>query len=179
MGGNNVATEQPKNSFKNGAIGCLALIMLSLILGLVISAIRSDKNTDTNPTNQTQNQEQTYTNFIVNHSGKVTDTLINLSQLMEDPKIEDQDWATKTATSLILLNELADQAINYTSVPEKFTKIHDTYLKAMKEIKYASEQLPTAIDKRDKNAMTELSSHIEKAGEYMNSATGMVKQLGQ
>jgi len=165
------------NLFK-AAIGLFIFAISALLLwAIVASLFDGDDSTQTTQSIQTQNTEQAYTDFMVRHSGQVADTLTNISELMMNPTPEDENWVTKTVTSLITLEELAKEAIGFSPVPEKYSEMHNTYLKAMEEFEYVAQNLPTAIDNQDDALINELASRIMKANEQMSEATKMAKEL--
>lgn len=144
------------------SVGCLAVIFALIGLWVLITSLPRNENS----------QDIVYTTKIVQQSTKISECLINISELLTNIDYSSK-WKLDVANELVKLDGYIQDAKD-TVVPEKFKEVHKEYLKGLDGYKYLVDNLPKSIDNLDTDLikkcgdkMSEGNNHIKKAVEEM------------
>nr|DAF59935.1 MAG TPA: Protein of unknown function (DUF4236) [Siphoviridae sp. ctGz830] len=144
------------------SVGCLAVIFALIGLWVLITSLPRNENS----------QDIVYTTKIVQQSTKISECLINISELLTNIDYSSK-WKLDVANELVKLDGYIQEAKD-TVVPEKFKEVHKEYLKGLDGYKYLVDNLPKSIDNLDTDLikkcgdkMSEGNNHIKKAVEEM------------
>jgi hypothetical protein len=121
-----------------------------------------------------------YTIFSMGFSAQLGDSLSELSTLLSEPNLYDDDWILSMALALLTLDEVLASYRDYDGeIPSVFQKAHELTLLAVEEYQYIPDNLPSAIDNMDSEAIEKNSEHLLQGTEYITQATEEISNINK
>ena len=120
--------------------------------------------------------EQAYTITIADHSSKASEALYELSALMSNPLIGDDEWTLNVAVQLVTIQALYDEAIEI-NPPSSMTNIHYKYVQAMKHFESATQLIAQGIDELDANLINQATAEMNLGGQLIDEATELIEEF--
>lgn len=125
-------------------------------------------------------EDLVYLNYTTAHSTDLSNQFFELSDLMS-ARIDSDQWARDVVVTILRIQELADEYIEYRDIPQTFIGVDKEYKKAMQLYSSAMENMPSALDKvfdygDDSDLLIEMDK-IEKGGEHISTATDLILEM--
>jgi len=120
-------------------------------------------------------KEKEYISTLTTHSQEVGTTLTKLGELLQSPRIGQDDWTIAVVSQIVTLDNLTKEANGF-PVPDTFKDVHGYYLLAMDEFAEVAKQLPKAIDNLDSSMMETVAIHMNQGLSYIEKATKLLNE---
>ena len=161
----------------------LAGIIVACIIGIivVVAVATSGEPTSTPPVTPPTptpltTSEQVYATTIADHSNKVSNAMYELSNLMSNPQIGNDEWTLKVASQLAAIRVLYDEAMEV-EPPSSMTDIHYKYVQAMKHFETATHLIAEGVDTRDANLLNQATTELTTGNQLINEATNLLEEF--
>ena len=128
------------------------------------------------PAPQLTSSEITYAVTIADHAYKVSDAMYNLSDLMENPQIGDDEWTFEVAVEIATIRLLYDEAMDI-DPPSSMSNIHNKYVQAMHHLDKASGYLTQGIDELDPDLINQSIEELIISGQLLDEATQLIDEF--
>ncbi len=132
--------------------------------------------TATPTTGPSLNPEQAYAAAIADHAYRVSDTITQLSELMINPQMGNDTWASQVKAELATIQSLYDE-VTQMSTPVSMVGIHYTYLQAMSLYQAASQSIAQGIDELDVNLINQAIAEINAGTQLLNEAIALLNEF--
>ena len=132
--------------------------------------------TTTPTTGPSLTHEQTYAAAIADHAYRVSDTITQLSELMINPQLGNDTWASQVKAELATIQSLYDE-VTQMSTPVSMVGIHSTYSTAMSLYQYASQSIAQGIDTLDVNLINQAIAEINAGTQLLNEAIALLNEF--
>jgi len=120
--------------------------------------------------------EQTYTTAMVEHSGKLATALSELSDLISDPQIGNDEWTVDLTVQLVTIQTLYDEAMEM-EPPNSMADIHYDYMQAMQHLDTAAGLLREGLDTLDVSLIDQAIAEIEIGHQFTVEAIGSLEEF--
>ena len=120
--------------------------------------------------------EQSYATILVDHSSRVGEAMDNLSDLMGNAQIGDDEWTLDVATQLTIIRQGYDEALEI-EPPSSMADIHYNYMQAMWHYDRSTDLIAEGIDTLNADLIDQATSEIEVGNEYINEATKLLSDF--
>jgi len=118
-------------------------------------------------------EEQSYATAIQDNAYAVANVLEELSFLMTEPEIGNDEWTLDVATQLVIIQLAYDEAIQMTP-PDSMAHIHYKYIQAMNDFNDATDLIASGIDNLDASMIEQATSKIQSGSQHLVEATDLV-----
>jgi hypothetical protein len=145
-----------------------------IIAGLVLAALLTACIAPTAYAQEITPEEQAYATIMADHSGRVTEALRQLSNLMSNPQIGDDEWTIDVAVQIVTIQMLYDEAMEI-DPPSSMANIHYKYVQAMNHLDTATDLIVQGIDALDVTLIDQANSEMVSATQLMNEVTELVE----
>ena len=119
-------------------------------------------------------EEQAYAELITDHSSEVAEALLQLTSLMSDPQIGNDEWTIDMAVQLVTIQLLYAEVLEI-DPPSSMSDIHYKYVQAMWHFDNATNLIAQGIDQLDADLLDQANLEIVSAIELLEEATGLVE----
>jgi len=162
--------EKAKTTKKNLA-GGIAVLIIAVIIIIAAVAICSPAETPSLTAS-----EQNYATTMAGHSSRVSEAMSKISDLMGEPQIGYDEWTLDVAIQLTIIRLLYDEALEI-EPPSSMADIHYNYMQAMWHYDNSVELIAEGIDTLDDDLISQATSEIEMATEYIKEATRLLSDF--
>ena len=125
--------------------------------------------TTTPTTEPSLTHEQAYTTAIADHAYRVSDTITQLSELMINPQMGNDTWASQVKAELATIQSLYDE-VTQMSTPVSMVDIHYKYVLAISLYEYATHSIAQGIDELDVSLINQAITEINTGTQMLNEA---------
>ena len=132
--------------------------------------------TATPTTEPSLNPEQAYTAAITDHAYRVSDTITQLSELMINPQMGNDTWASQVKAELATIQSLHDEATQM-STPASMVNIHYKYVLAISLYEDATHSIAQGIDTLDVNLINQAIAEINAGTQLLNEAIALLNEF--
>lgn len=120
--------------------------------------------------------EHDYLLTLGNNSATVGPVFTELSNLMANPQIGNDQWTLQVAAQLVTIR-LAYEEIIALAPPSSLTNIHLKYSQAMSHFNTATYLIAEGIDALDANLLNQATAEMELGNQLINEATSLVNEF--
>ncbi|HUX49142.1 MAG TPA: zinc ribbon domain-containing protein [Dehalococcoidia bacterium] len=159
--------KRTKSQLAGGIVGSIVAIII--IIAAISTCIPSE-------TPSLTASEQNYAATMADHSGRVSEALGNMADLMGNPQFFDDEWIMDVAIEFTVIKLLYDEALEM-EPPSSMAAIHYKYTQAMSHLNSYVDLMTEGIDTLDADLMDQATSELELAGEYLNEATELTEDF--
>jgi len=143
---------------------------------LTTTQTQTTSPTTTSTTEPSLTHEQAYAAAIADHAYRVSDTITQLSELMINPQMGNDTWASQVKAELATIQSLYDE-VTQMSTPVSMVGIHYTYLQAMSLYQAASQSIAQGIDELDANLINQAIAEINAGTQLLNEAIALLNEF--
>jgi len=117
--------------------------------------------------------EQNYVATLADHTSRFVEEWNKLTDLLEEPQIENDEWRMDVDTQLAILRPLYDEAFEI-EPPSSMAHIHDKYAQAMYHFDMSTDLIDEGIDTLNADLLNEAISDMELGIENMEETTRLM-----
>jgi hypothetical protein len=156
--------EKAKTTKKQLAGGIAALIIVVII---IIAAIAICTPSETPSLTAS---EQNYAATMADHSSRFVEAMGELSDLMGEPQIGNDEWIIDVAIQLTAIRLLYDEALDI-EPPSSMAHIHYKYQQAMYHFDRSVDLIAEGTDTLNTNLLDQAISELELGNDYIEETT--------
>jgi len=148
------------------------LIVVSLVLAALLTACIV-------PTAYAQEitpSEQAYATTMIDLNKKVSEAFDELSELMANPRMGDDEWTINVAVQLATIRVLYEEAMEI-DPPASMAHIHYKYVQGMKHYETATHLIAKGLDELDTNLIDQATTEIYAGAQFVNEATELTNEF--
>ena len=120
--------------------------------------------------------EQNYAATMADHTARVVEALDNITDLVRNPQIFDDDWIWDLAIELTVIELLYDEALEM-EPPSSMAAIHYKYTQAMSHLDNYVDLVTEGIGALDADLLEQATSELEVATEYIVETTELMEDF--
>jgi len=121
-------------------------------------------------------EETAYIIALAKQSSEWSNTFQQFGELLEYPRMGEDDWTMQAAAQIVQMRMLCDDA-NELTPPDKYKESHELYMKAVNEYNWVATNFPTAIDNLDVDMINECSERTLKGNDYINQSAKIIDEM--
>ena len=120
--------------------------------------------------------EQTYATTIADHSSRVGKAFDELSELMSNPRMGDDEWTFAVAAQLATIRVLYEEVMEI-DPPASMAHIHYKYVQSMKHYETATYLIAQGIDELDARLIDQATAEFYTGAQLVNQATELTEEF--
>jgi len=120
--------------------------------------------------------EQNYVATLADHTSSFAEEWNKITDLLEEPQIESDEWRIDVDTQLATLRPIYDEAFEI-EPPSSMANIHDKYTQAMYHFDISTDLIAEGIDTLNADLLNEAVSDMELGIEDMEETTRLMDEF--